>query len=147
MAMLITNGLVLTFDPDALHGRMIENGAVAVEGGSVAAVGETGDLKKRYPRAAPVLDASGRIVMPGFIVTHTHMPYVRRIGERVVCNPGSLGQPMNGKPDACYAVWEDGAITLRTFPYPFEETIRKVMAMPVEEKIQRELAKVLRKGK
>jgi putative phosphoesterase len=81
------------------------------------------------------------------LVGHTHMPFVRRIGDRVVCNPGSLGQPMNGKPDACYAVWEDGSITLKTFAYPFEETIRKVMAMPLEEKIQRELAKVLRKGK
>jgi putative phosphoesterase len=81
------------------------------------------------------------------LVGHTHAPWLRRIGDRVVCNPGSLGQPMNGKPDACYAVWEDGAIALRNFPYPFEETIRKVMAVPVEEKIQRELAKVLRKGK
>lgn len=76
MAMLIKNGLVVTFAPDALTGAVIENGAVAVEGGTIAAVGETRDLVYRFPHAAPVLDASGRIVMPGFIVTHTHMPYV-----------------------------------------------------------------------
>jgi len=76
MAMLIKNGLVVTFSPDALQGAVIENGAVAVEGGTIAAVGETRDLVYRFPHAAPVLDASGRIVMPGFIVTHTHMPYV-----------------------------------------------------------------------
>jgi cytosine/adenosine deaminase-related metal-dependent hydrolase len=76
MAMLITNGLVVTLDPDALHGRVIENGAVAVEGGSIVAVGQTRDIRATYPEAAPVLDASGKIVMPGFIVTHTHMPYV-----------------------------------------------------------------------
>ncbi len=76
MAMLIKNGLVVTFAPDALQGAVIENGAVAVEGGTIVAVGETRDLVCRYPRAAPVLDASGRIVMPGFIMTHTHMPYV-----------------------------------------------------------------------
>jgi 5-methylthioadenosine/S-adenosylhomocysteine deaminase len=76
MAMLIKNGLVVTFAPDALQGAVMENGAVAVEDGTIVAVGETRDLVGRYPHAAPVLDASGRIVMPGFIMTHTHMPYV-----------------------------------------------------------------------
>jgi 5-methylthioadenosine/S-adenosylhomocysteine deaminase len=76
MAMLITNGLVVTFAPDALRGAVIENGAIAVEGSTIVAVGDTQDLVYRFPHAAPVIDASGRIVMPGFIVTHTHMPYV-----------------------------------------------------------------------
>jgi 5-methylthioadenosine/S-adenosylhomocysteine deaminase len=76
VAMLITNALVVTFDPDALHGRIIEGGAVAVEGNLIAAVGSTAELAARYPKASPVIDASGRVVMPGFIVTHTHMPYV-----------------------------------------------------------------------
>ncbi len=74
--MLIKNGLVVTFEPDALHGRIIENGAVAVEEGLIVAVGETRDLLARYPYANPVIDAAGKIVMPGFIVTHTHMSYV-----------------------------------------------------------------------
>ena len=33
------------------------------------------DLSNKYG-SAKVIDASGRIVMPGFIITHTHMPYV-----------------------------------------------------------------------
>jgi 5-methylthioadenosine/S-adenosylhomocysteine deaminase len=76
MAMLITGGLVVTFDGGALQGRIIPDGAVAVEGASIAAVGESRELRARYPDARPVIDASGKIVMPGFIVTHTHMPYV-----------------------------------------------------------------------
>jgi len=76
MAMLITGGLVVTFDPDALRGRVIEDGAVAVDGGSIVAVGSSRELAAKYPRAETVIDASGRVVMPGFIVTHTHMPYV-----------------------------------------------------------------------
>jgi 5-methylthioadenosine/S-adenosylhomocysteine deaminase len=76
MAMLITNGLVVTFEPDALRGRIIENGAVAMENGVILEVGETRDLTSRYPGASPVIDATGKIVMPGFIVTHTHMSYV-----------------------------------------------------------------------
>jgi putative phosphoesterase len=80
-------------------------------------------------------------------VGHTHKPFVKMVGGRTVCNPGSLGQPLHGKPEARYAIWEDGSIELKGFDYPVEETIRKVMAMPVENKILLMLAKVLRKGK
>jgi cytosine/adenosine deaminase-related metal-dependent hydrolase len=76
MSMLIVNGLVATFDPDALRGRVIENGAVAVEGGKIADVGPTGEVRARFPKASEIIDASGKLVMPGLIVTHTHMPYV-----------------------------------------------------------------------
>jgi cytosine/adenosine deaminase-related metal-dependent hydrolase len=76
MAMLITNGLVVTFDPDAERGRIIDNGAVAVDGSTIVEVGTAAELAARYSAANPVIDATGRIVMPGLIVTHTHMPYV-----------------------------------------------------------------------
>lgn len=73
--LLIKNGLVLTFAPDALTGRMIEKGAVAVKGNLIADIGESAALEQKYPNAK-VIDAAGRVVMPGFIVTHSHMPYV-----------------------------------------------------------------------
>jgi cytosine/adenosine deaminase-related metal-dependent hydrolase len=75
MAILIRNGLVLTFEPDALTGRIIPDGAVAVEGNTIAAIGTAKELSARYPKAEAI-DAAGRIVMPGLVVTHTHMPYV-----------------------------------------------------------------------
>jgi predicted phosphodiesterase len=52
------------------------------------------------------------------LVGHTHTPFIRRIGDRVVVNPGSLGQPKTGKPEACYAVWQDGTFELKSFSYP-----------------------------
>jgi 5-methylthioadenosine/S-adenosylhomocysteine deaminase len=76
MTTLIRNGLVVTFEPDALRGRVIADGAVCIEDGKIAAIGETRELAARYAKPGAVIDASGRIVMPGFIVTHTHMPYV-----------------------------------------------------------------------
>ncbi|MEW5815047.1 MAG: amidohydrolase family protein [Spirochaetota bacterium] len=76
MALLITNGLVLTFDTGALTGRIIDHGAVAIEGTEIMDIGKTGDILARYKNPSKVIDASGKIVMPGFIITHTHMPYV-----------------------------------------------------------------------
>ena len=75
MELLVKNGLVLTCEPDVLRGRIIAGGAVAVRGGEIVEVGETAALAAKYPGAQGI-DASGRIVMPGFIITHTHMPYV-----------------------------------------------------------------------
>ena len=72
----IKNALVMTCEPDVLTGEIIDGGAVAVEGGSIAAIGRTEDLEPVYGNSATVIDAAGKIVMPGFIVTHTHMPYV-----------------------------------------------------------------------
>ncbi len=73
--LLIKNALVLTFDKGAASGKMIENGAVAIKGNTIADLGDSDTLSKMYP-GAETIDAKGKIVMPGFIVTHTHMSYV-----------------------------------------------------------------------
>lgn len=73
--LLIKHGLVLTCEPDTLRGAVFPGGVVAVRGNSIVEVGKSGALSARYPQAE-VIEASGRIVMPGFIITHTHMPYV-----------------------------------------------------------------------
>ena len=77
---------------------------------------------------------------------HTHLPFVRAFEGRTVVNPGSLGQPKNGAARACYAVWQNGRVELRSYEYPVEETVRKILAMPVPDDIRRCLANVLRSG-
>lgn len=67
---LLTGGTVLTMDSD---GTVIENGAVAISGPSIVAVGPAEALEREYPTARR-MDATGRIVMPGLINTHTHVP-------------------------------------------------------------------------
>jgi 5-methylthioadenosine/S-adenosylhomocysteine deaminase len=74
--LLIKGGLVLTLEPNALTGPVYADGAVAVDGNRIVAVGPTVEVEKAFPAAREVIDARGRIVMPGFICTHTHMPYV-----------------------------------------------------------------------
>jgi len=74
--LLITGGLVATCEKDVLSGKIIPGGAVAVRGNSILEVGGTDELAAKYGKTARTIDASGCIVMPGFIITHTHMPYV-----------------------------------------------------------------------
>jgi putative phosphoesterase len=38
------------------------------------------------------------------ILGHTHIPYLIRLGERLLLNPGSVGQPRDGDPKASYAL-------------------------------------------
>jgi len=54
--------------------ELIEDGAVAVQDGAIAAVGPTAEVIREYPpeNAAESIDASGRTVLPGFVDAHTH---------------------------------------------------------------------------
>ena len=49
-----------------------EDGALAIDGESIIAVGPTADLAQRFS-AAYTIDAGGRVVMPGFVDPHTHV--------------------------------------------------------------------------
>ncbi len=58
---------------------LIPDGAVAVADGEVVAVGPTHELGAQYT-ACEVIDASGKVVCPGFVDPHTHLVYA---GDRV----------------------------------------------------------------
>ena len=88
----------------------------------------------------------GLIKADVLLVGHTHTPFVRRIGDRLVVNPGSLGQPKTGKPDACYAVWEGGTFQLKSFPYPVDETIGRLKALAFPQDVEKDLITVVQTG-
>lgn len=67
--LLIKNGTVLTMDAGR---RILADGAVAIRGQRIEAVGASSELAARYG-AAKVIDAANKLVMPGFINTHTHV--------------------------------------------------------------------------
>ncbi len=81
------------------------------------------------------------------IVGHTHTPFLRIEGKTAILNPGSLGQPKTSRSLACYAVWEDGAISLREVEYAMDETIRGIREMPLEAHDREALITVLKTGK
>jgi putative phosphoesterase len=64
---------------------------------------------------------------PDFLlVGHTHVPSICRIGTTTVVNPGSVGQPKNGDPRACYALWCDGTVELRRVVYDVQSIVREL---------------------
>ncbi len=67
MRLLIKNGIIVTMDSSR---RIVRDGAVAVEGDTIAAVDKASKLVD-FP-ADRVIDAEGNIIMPGFVDTHHH---------------------------------------------------------------------------
>jgi len=60
---------------------IIEDGAVAVKDGLVVLVGPTAEVRGQVT-AAEEIDASGKVVMPGFVDPHTHLVFAGdRAGE------------------------------------------------------------------
>lgn len=67
--LLVSGGDVLTVDE---AGTVVRDGAVAVHEGEILAVGPAADVTARFT-AAESVDATGCLVLPGLINTHTHL--------------------------------------------------------------------------
>jgi 5-methylthioadenosine/S-adenosylhomocysteine deaminase len=77
--LLVTGARVVTMDPE---NRVLDDGAVAVSGGKIVAVGPSAELAAKYaPKAT--YRAAGKIVMPGLVNTHGHaaMSLLRGIAD------------------------------------------------------------------
>jgi 5-methylthioadenosine/S-adenosylhomocysteine deaminase len=68
--LIINGGTTVTMDGDRL---ILEDGAVVVKGDVISAIGFRTDLEKKYT-ADQIVDARGKLVLPGFINGHTHVP-------------------------------------------------------------------------
>ncbi len=78
---------------------------------------------------------------------HTHIPYIREVAGKLIINPGSVGQPRDGIPQASWAEWEDGRVRLCRSAYPCQQTIQKIQQSSLEPKFQQQLEYVLTTGK
>ena len=60
---------------------IIENGAVAVRGEKIAAVGKTEEILREF-ESDVTIDAAGKVVSPGFVECHTHVVFAgNRLNE------------------------------------------------------------------
>lgn len=83
--LLLKNGILVTMDNQR---RILEGHAIAVDEGKIIEIGKTGDLDKKY-RPAEILDASGRIVLPGIICSHSHLYGILLRGATLKIEPPS----------------------------------------------------------
>jgi putative selenium metabolism protein SsnA len=70
--MLITNSTLITFGKkNAGTPHVISDGAILITGEHIADLGSTAELMAKYPDEE-ILDAQGKLAMPGLICAHTH---------------------------------------------------------------------------
>lgn len=69
--LLILGGTIVTMDGDR---NVIDDGAIAVKDGKILRIGKARDMR-RTP-AKQTINATGKVIIPGLINTHTHIPMV-----------------------------------------------------------------------
>jgi predicted amidohydrolase YtcJ len=68
--LLVSGGTIVTLDATRI---LLEGSAVAVNGDTILSVGPSAELAAKYS-AALRIDGKGKLVLPGFIDGHTHVP-------------------------------------------------------------------------
>ncbi|MBA2735384.1 MAG: amidohydrolase [Pyrinomonadaceae bacterium] len=68
--LIVQNGTVVTMDA---RRRIIENGAIAVVKSEIVAVGTSAEIARKYS-SKQIINAQGKVVIPGLVNAHTHIP-------------------------------------------------------------------------
>jgi len=68
--LIISGGTIVTMDGAR---TILEDGAVVMKGDTIVAIGPRSEVESKY-RAKENIDAKGKLVLPGFINGHTHVP-------------------------------------------------------------------------
>ena len=63
---------------------------------------------------------------------HTHVQVKAKFGERIFCNPGSVGQPRDGDSRAAYATLKDAEVELHRVKYDISKTADAMQASGYE---------------
>jgi putative selenium metabolism protein SsnA len=92
---LITSGKIVTW---TTPNQIIEDGALYIRDGLIAAIGSTSELRRAHPEVE-ALDARGQLVMPGNICAHTHFYGAFARGMAIP------GRPMKDFPDILKRLW------------------------------------------
>lgn len=77
--LILAGGHLLTMDAD---NSVIVGGAVAIEGGAIAAVGTRDELTERFSGVA-VKDLPDTVLMPGLVNAHAHSGFLRGTAEHL----------------------------------------------------------------
>jgi 5-methylthioadenosine/S-adenosylhomocysteine deaminase len=70
--LVVLGGTIITMDNTR---RIIEDGGIAVSDGRIVAIGSRSEIQSAYT-ARQIVSASGKLIIPGLINGHTHIPMV-----------------------------------------------------------------------
>lgn len=86
---------------------------------------------ENFPRMRPYLDT-----YDGVVLGHTHIQDKATIDDRIIVNPGSVGQPRDGNSNAAYAVLDtdESRVELHRVSYDINQVISRVedIGLPIE---------------
>ena len=72
----------------------------------------------------PSLEYFSKIQGDVFVSGHTHLQVLHHFGDKLYCNPGSVGQPRDSDPRAAFAVYENGEISLHRVTYNIQKLFK-----------------------
>ncbi len=89
---ILKNALIVTMDEDE---RVLADGAIAISGDSIQAVGETKEITSEY-KAEETIDCAGKTITPGLVNSHTHaaMTLLRGLADDLRLDVWLLGYMM-----------------------------------------------------
>lgn len=83
-------------------------------------------LKEDYDKLEEVMSELKEDVL---VCAHTHIPYAKKIGDKVIINDGSVGKPKNGNPHASYVILDISnesklKVETKIVPYEYKRTMK-----------------------
>jgi cytosine/adenosine deaminase-related metal-dependent hydrolase len=106
MRTLIADAVVVTNDDS---GTVLLDGAVFVEGERIVEVGPSDALRARHTNPDRVIDGCGKLVMPGFVCSHTHVGYALfRSAILSSCAAASRRSCRSRKMPTCFRILSSG---------------------------------------
>ncbi len=136
--LLLTNAVLLTMDKDFTQ---FEPGALAIKGDLILAAGAETEINKSY-HAKEIVDCGGKVLMPGLVNAHTHVPMtlLRGLADDLRLDVWLLGYMMPverefvspdfvrlGTQIACVELIRSG-VTCFADMYYFEESVAQATA-------------------
>ncbi|MFC1878336.1 amidohydrolase family protein [Chloroflexota bacterium] len=136
--LLLTNAIILTMDEEY---NLYEPGALAIQGENIVAVGSEETILAQYS-AHEMVDCGGKVLMPGLINAHSHVPMtlLRGLADDLRLDVWLLGYMMPverefvspefvylGTQMACAELIRSG-VTCFADMYYFEETVAQATA-------------------
>jgi len=136
--LILKNAIILTMDLDF---SQYDPGAIAIQGNSIVAVGAEKEILAKYT-AEKIIDCDGKVLMPGLVNAHTHVPMnlLRGLADDLRLDVWLMGYMMPverefvskdfvtlGTQLACAEMIRSGVTTFADMYY-FEEDIAKAAA-------------------